>query len=111
VLVAPEFDPVERLPLREMAAWTARRFGPAMYPTLLQAVERREGRDTVPLVYLVVLGGDKAIPVLDHYRSLRFRYLKWTRGEELPRLDFIRRQVVHGRSIAELDRPPRELGF
>lgn len=111
VLVAPEFDPVERLPLREMDAWTARRLGPEMYPTLLEAVERREGRDTVPLVYLAVLGGDKVIPVLDRYRSLRFRYIKWTRGEELPRLDFIRRQLAHGRSIAELDRPPRELGF
>ena len=111
VLVAPDFDPVDRQPLRDMAAWSARRLGPQLYPTLLQAVERREGRDTVPLVYLAVLGGDKAIPTLDRYRALRFRYLKWTRGEELRRLDWIRRQLAHGRSIADLDRPPRELGF
>jgi len=111
VLVAPEFDAVDRMPLRDMAAWSARRIGAEMYSTLLHAVERRDGRDTVPLVYLAVLGGDKAVPTLDRYRSPRFRYLKWTRGEELPRLDWIRRQLAHGRSIVELDRPPRELGF
>jgi len=111
VLLGPEFDPIDRAPLRDMAAWSARRVGAEMYPTLLQAVERREGRDTVPLVYLAVLGREKAIPILDRYRSARFRYLKWTRGDELPRLDWIRRQLAHDRSIDELDRPPREIAF
>ena len=111
VLLGPEFDPIERGPLRDMAAWTARRIGPTMYPTLLAAVQRRDGRDTLPLVYLAVLGGEQAIPTLDLCRTARLRYLKWSRGAELTRLDWIRRQLAHGRSIAEVDRPPADLKF
>ena len=111
VLLGPEFDPIERAPLRDMAAWTARRMGPSMLPTLLSAVERRDGRDTLPLVYLAVLGGERAIPTLDRTRAARLRFIKWSRGAELTRLDWIRRQLAHGRPISEVDRPPEEQRF
>jgi len=74
-------------------------------------VQRRDGRDTLPLVYLAVLGGEKALATLELTRSARLRYIKWSRGAELTRLDWIRRQLAHGRSIADADRPPEELTF
>jgi len=111
VLQAPEFAPIDRAPLRNMAAWTARRIGPDMYPVLLSAVERRDGRDTLPLLYLAVLGEEQAIPVLDRYRPIRMRYIAWNRGKELDRLDWIRRQLAHGLPVEDVDVPPEDITF
>jgi len=112
VLTAPEFDPIERAPLRDMAAWSARRIGgEAMIGILETAVERRQGRDVRPLIYLAVLGGDKSVPFLDRYRITRMRYIKWSRGAELDRLNWIRRELTHARTIDDVDVPPGELTF
>jgi HEAT repeat protein len=112
ILTAPEFDPIERAPLRDMAAWSARRIGGKEMVRVLEAgVERRQGRDIRPLIYLAVLGGDESIPFLDRYRIPRMRYIKWSRGAELERLDWIRRELTHGRTIDDVDVPPGKLKF
>lgn len=112
VLTGPEFDHVERLALRDMAAWSARRTGgERMFEALRAAVERRDGRDAKVLVYLLALGGERALPVLERYWLARMHYLKWTRAKELEVLDEIRRSIGAGRSIAEYDVAPEVLLF
>ncbi len=58
-----------------------------------------------------MLGQQQAIPVLDRYRAERMRYIKWSRGAELQKLDWIRRELAHGRPLDAVDVPPRELRF
>jgi HEAT repeat protein len=112
VLTAPEFDVYERTALRDLAAWNARRIGgEAMRDLLERSVVRRDGRDTRPLVYFAVLTGADALPFLDRYRTQRMHYITWKRGDEMDKLDWVRRQLAHGRSIASVDRPPQELKF
>lgn len=112
VLTAPEFDGYERTALREQAAWNARQIGgEAMRDLLERAVVRRDGRDTLPLVYFAVLAGADAVPYLDRYRARRMSYINWKRGDEMKKLDWIRRQLTHGLSIASVDLPPQELEF
>ena len=112
VLTGPEFDRVERLALRDMAAWSARRIGgERMSAALRAAVERRDGRDAKVLVYLLMLDGKRALPTLERYRLPRMHYLKWTRGKELEALDRIGRAITAGRSLARFDLPPEDLEF
>lgn len=112
VLLGPEFDAVDRLALRDMAAWSARRIGGArMSEALRAAVERRDGRDARVLIYLLALDGKRALPVLERYRLPRMRYLLWSRGNEIALLDRIARRIEAGRSIAEFDVPPDSLEF
>lgn len=112
VLTGPEFDPLERGPLRDMAAWSARRIGgERMFESLRAAVERREGRDAGVLIYLLMLGGESALPTLERYRLPRMHYLKWTRGKELEQMDRIARRIETGRSLAQFDVPPEKLDF
>jgi hypothetical protein len=112
VLTAPEFDVYERAGLRDMAAWNARLIGGEPMRALLErAVDRRDGRDTHPLVYFAALAGADSIPVLDRYRKQRMKYITWKRGDEMKKLDWIERELNHGRSIASVDLPPQQLKF
>jgi HEAT repeat protein len=112
VLTGAEFDSVTRFRLREMAAWSARRIGgERMSDALTQAVERRAGRDATVLVYLAVLEGNGALPVLKTYRTQRLRYLKWSRGEEWDGLDWLARRIAAGRPLYPFDVPPDELSL
>ena len=112
VLLAPEFDGVERSDLRDEAAWSARRIGgDRMFEALEASAERRQGRNARVLVYLAVLGGDRALPTLNEYRLSRMVYIDWERGKELETIDWIIAQLEHGRSIAALDSPPERLLF
>jgi HEAT repeat protein len=109
-LVDPSFDAAERSDLRDMAAWSARRIGgPAMVDALREAVDRRDGRDGRPFVYYAVLAGTSAIPDIERLRGPRFRYLGASRGAEDERLQWARRELRAGRSIARLDVPPERL--
>jgi HEAT repeat protein len=112
ILTAPEFDSYERAALRDLAAWNARRFGgEAMRDLLEESIVRRDGRDTRPLVYFSILAGADAVPFLERYRARRMAYITWKRGDEMKKLDWIRRELVHGGSLAPVDLPPRELNF
>jgi HEAT repeat protein len=112
VLTGPEFDAVERWPLRDMAAWSARRIGgERMARSLREAVERREGRDAAILVYYLALERERARPTLERYRLSRMQYLKWTRGKEFEALDRIARRIEAGRTLPEFDVPPQDMDF
>jgi hypothetical protein len=112
VLTGPEFDVVERLPLRDMAAWSARRIGgKRMVESLLAAVERRDGRDAAVLVYLLLSDRERALATLEHYRVRRMHYLQWQRGVEFEVLDRIARRIETGRSLARYEVPPSKLEF
>lgn len=112
VLLAPQFDTVSRADLRDEAAWSARRIGgDRMFEALKSSAERRHGRDAKVLVYLAVLGGDRALPVLNEYRLQRMVYVSWESGKELETIDWIIRQLENGRPIASLDTPPQRLRF
>jgi HEAT repeat protein len=112
VLLAQEFDSVERADLRDAAAWAARRIGgDRMFEALKESAGRRHGRDAKVLVYLALLGGEKALPILTEHRLPRMVYVSWESGKELETIDWIIRQISNGRSIASLDTPPNELHF
>jgi HEAT repeat protein len=110
VLVDPSFDPIERSELRDMAAWSARRIGgEPMRDALRESVLRREGRDGRPFLYYTLLAGADAIADIDRLRVPRLRYLGGSRGLEDQRLQWARRELRAGRSIAALDLPPERL--
>jgi HEAT repeat protein len=110
VLLDPSFDPIERGELRDMAAWSARRIGgDPMRDALRESVLRREGRDGRPFLYYTLLVGSEAIPDIDRLRVPRLRYLGGSRGLEDERLQWARRELRAGRSIAALDLPPERL--
>jgi HEAT repeat protein len=112
VLLDPRFDQTEEIPLRDMAAWSARRIGGnAMWELLKAAAERRHGRDAKVMVYAAVLGGERALPLLRSLRLPRMRYLGFTRGNELDRLDWIAARLSTGRSIDSVDVRPEKLFF
>ena len=112
VLLEPEFDPVRQLPLRNMAAWSARkRGGDAMYETLLAAATRRNGRDAKVMIYAALLGGERALPLLESLRKPRMRYLGWLRGVEQERLDWVAARLRTGRALGLVDVPPEKLMF
>lgn len=112
VLMDPFFDHPHETPLRDMAAWSARRVGgDAMFELLEAAARRRHGRDARVLIYAAVLGGDRALPLLDALRVPRMRYLGWQRGNEQAQLDRIATRIATGRSIARMDVPPEHLLF
>ncbi len=110
VLLDPAFDAEERKPLRGNAAWAATRLGgPRMAEALRKAAERREGRDALVLVYLAVLTGRDAVPVLESLRVPRMRWFDWRRGPEQERLDWIVRELKAGRSIGKLAVSPDDM--
>lgn len=112
VLTAREFDRADHAPLRAMAAWSARRIGGAeMLAALTAAVERRGGRDIAPLVFLGVLGGEQAIPTLEHYGQLRMRDFTWDRANEMQHLDRLRKDLERGRGGVDFDVSPELLRF
>jgi hypothetical protein len=112
VLLEPFYDHPHETPLRDMAAWSARRIGgDAMLELLDAAARRRHGRDARVLVYAAILGGDRVLPLLSSLRVPRMRYLGWTRGNEQDQLDRIATRIATGRSIDRLDVPPRKLHF
>jgi HEAT repeat protein len=112
VLLEPLFDHPHETPLRDMAAWSARRIGgDAMLELLDAAARRRHGRDARVLVYAALLGGDRVLPLLSSLRVPRMRYLGWARGNEQDQLDRIATRLATGRSIERMDVPPRKLRF
>ena len=111
-LVSEAFDPIDRLPLRQMAAWSARKIGgERMIAALTASADRRSGREALVLVYLAVLAGERALPTLAAHRLPRLEYLKWTRGGEHDYLEWLRRQIQAERSLDRLDVPPAEINF
>jgi hypothetical protein len=74
---------------------------------LKAAAERRHGRDVHVLIYLALLEGDKALPILADYRLLRMRYVRSMRGKEMEQLDWISRRLSAGLPITTLDFPPQ----
>jgi HEAT repeat protein len=112
VLLDPGFDDTREIPLRDMAAWSARRLGgDAMWKLLEASVERRQGRDARVAIYAAVLGGERALPLLRSLRPTRMRFLGFTRGNEQERLDWIAARLASGRSIARVDVEPEKLFF
>jgi HEAT repeat protein len=112
VLTSPAFDGVRYLSLREMAAWAATRYGgDDMTALLRQAVERQEGRDAKVLIYLALLDGRGALPVLERWRIPRMRYLRWGRGLEQEKLDWLARELRAGRPLDSVDQPPERLNL
>jgi hypothetical protein len=108
VLTDPAFDHVHRRPLRRAAEWAARQKGRA--DLLRRAIELRDGRDPWPMIYLAVLEGERALPVLEEYRLRRLRHLSPDRSGEQEWLDWLAREIRHERSIGRLDvRPDDEI--
>lgn len=112
ILTQPAFDPVERLELREMAAYSARRIGgKRMADALRAAVERRHGRDGKVLMYLLLTEGEAAFPDYENQRVESLRYLKWSRGNEQETLQRLVADLRAGRSLQFYDLPPDEFDF
>ncbi len=112
LLADTAYDTWEQRHVRAMAAWLARRLGTErMAQALETSARRRVGRDADVLVYLAVLRGRKALPLLRELRLPRLAYLEWTRGAEDERLAWIMRELEAGRSLAELDAPPDEIAL
>jgi HEAT repeat protein len=112
VLLDPFFDHPHESPLRDMAAWTARRIGgDAMLELLDAAARRRNGRDAKVLVYALLLGRERALPLLSSLRVPRMRYLGWSRGNEQAHLDRLATRVATGRSIERMEVPPGKMVF
>lgn len=112
LLTDPRYDAPGGIALREMAAWSARRIGgEQMRQSLQHSVARREGQDARVLVYLALLAGDDALPLLDTYRKARMRYIGWQRGREQEKLDWIARRLRSGATIEAVDVEPAQLAF
>ena len=110
VLTDPAFDARERRPLRDMAAWSARRLGgKRMVAALRSSAVRRDGREASVLASLAFLTGKDSIPMLRALRSVRFRHYDWDMGKDQEYLDRILREVTAGRPIGYLDLAPGEL--
>jgi len=112
VLLDPEFDPAPQAPLRNMAAWSARRIGgPAMWDRLESAAIRREGRDAAVLIYAALVDNERGPELLKRLRRQRMRFIGWHKGKELERLDRLSVRLNSGRSVRELDVPPARLNL
>lgn len=112
VLLDPEFDGWARARMRGMAAWAARRIGgEAMFDLLVQAADRRGGLNGAVMIYLGVLGGQKALPVLARNRRPPLHALGWKIGRQLDAVDRLAQRIRLGRSLETLDVPPEELPF
>jgi hypothetical protein len=112
VLLAPEFDAIERSALRDMAAWSARRLGgERMLAALQESVKRRQGRDARVLIYLALLEGENALSTLSEYRLLRMKYVGWMSGKELEKLDWLSSHISAGRSLSAVDVSPEKITF
>ncbi|MBZ5638013.1 MAG: HEAT repeat domain-containing protein [Acidobacteriia bacterium] len=110
VLLDPAYDSLEKQPIRDMAAYAARRLGdPKMTDALRASAERSEGRDIDVLIYLAVASGKQAIPTLKAVRIPRLRSFHMMRGHEQVRLDWMLRELDAGRSIASMDVPPERI--
>jgi HEAT repeat protein len=112
VLASPIFDPAVRAPLREMAAWSARRLGGEdMARALRESARRRTGEDVFTLIYLAQLEGRDAIPLLEDLRITRMRHPRWTLSDEMELLDKLVRELRAGRTIEAFDVAPEEMRF
>lgn len=112
VLLDPAYDPPALWPVRDVAAWSARRLGgPRMRDALERSAVRRSGRDARVLVYLAQLDPQGTLPLLRELRPLRMSYLKWLRGEEQEQLDRIAEAIAAGRPLDEWDVAPERLRF
>jgi HEAT repeat protein len=112
VLLDPFFDHPHENGLRDMAAWSARRIGgPKMLALLETAARRRNGQDPRVMIYAAVLGAKGSLPLLHDLRRPRMRYLGWARGIEQERLDWVAERIGSGRSIEDVDVPPRKIVF
>lgn len=110
VLEDPAWDDESVLPVRAIAAWSARRLGgSAMLDALRRSAERRQGQDGETLVYLAQLGGASSLPTLRAVRWTRLARFDWRRGHEQDLLDWILRELSAGRSIRKLDVAPEKL--
>ncbi len=112
LLTSPEFDPLERLRQRELAAWGARRLGgEEQLEALRTAVVRRKGRDVRVMIYLALLGGESALPTLEEFRLSRWRFAFPKIGGHQKKLDWITREIRAGRSIGKIDVAPGKIRF
>jgi HEAT repeat protein len=97
ILTSPAYDDEDRYVERDLAAWTAREIGgTAMTALLRRAVDRREGQDYRPLMYLASLLGKDALPLLESLRSRRIMRPDWPRGVEQEALDRLARDLREG---------------
>jgi hypothetical protein len=82
-----------------------------MQRALQHAVERRDGREARVLVYLALVAGKDAVPVLLRYRVSRLRYMNWKGGIEMEQLDRVTKWITSGWSLHTVDVPPGQLAF
>jgi hypothetical protein len=82
-----------------------------MYESLQAAALRRDGRDARVLVYAALVGGQRALPLLESLRKPRMRYLGWRKGAEQNRLDWVATRLATGRALVAIDVPPEKLTF
>jgi HEAT repeat protein len=112
VLESPAFDSQARLPLRRMAAWSARRLGGAeLDAAVAGAVDRDQGRDPWLLAYLIVMTGDSGVTKWRAYRVPRLQFPTATTGIEQDRLDLLANWVRLEQPLTKFDRPPDRLKF
>ena len=82
-----------------------------MAAALRASIDRRDGSDADTLVYLTVLERERALGLLDLYRTRRFRYFDWHAGDEFERLTWMAQEIRAGRSVEELNRPPDDIAL
>jgi HEAT repeat protein len=110
VLTEPAFDRAETASLRDEAAWSARSVGgERMRNALLRSAERTGGASAHVLVYLAVLDGKAALPLLERYRVPRMRNPSTLQGKQMEKLDWLARRIEEGRSTHLFDLPPETL--
>jgi HEAT repeat protein len=112
VLLEPEFDLMVLSGIRDTAAWAARRLGSdRMKEALRRSALRRDGQDYKVLVYLAVLDGPGALPVLRDVWATRVAYPRWDRGLEQDKLQWMMRRISEGLDVWPLDAKPGRLQF
>ncbi len=110
ILASSAYDLPRYTPVRDAAAWGARRLGgDRMVSALRKAAERRDGQDFPALAYLAVLEGKPAAATLRAMRAVRLRHVTWRSGPEDVRLLAIARALDAGRPLAAWDRTPDAL--
>lgn len=104
------WDLRSRRPARNAAAWGARRLGtPAMARALAGSIERRDGRDLAPMLYLAQIAPGEARKVLEGVFRSRLRHFTWYRGEEQETLQELLLALSAGAAVDRWDVPPERL--
>lgn len=107
ILTDPHYDLWSLDPLRNEAAWAARRLGgPEMIDALAASAERLPGRHFFALAYLAQLAPERAIPLIHEQRHDFFRAARWSAGNEIDWMDWIVRRHAAGRDLKMVDRRP-----